>query len=1022
MKLLLRNLLLGASLLIGCTSICCAQYRNPYDAELEQHNSALNSADTLHKLVLLDLIFELRDYTSDPEAVPRIFRTTAQQVETAGKNRVIEEDDDALLHSEAQAYLNDLNRSTVMLTAARHWYQEEETRRHVLARVGSPATAAGLQLRAELEHLAGLAEAAEHMRQAAQLEPTALRWREAATYTTDPLNKYSALEAGLALKQDDPGLNLQAAIYYVGREQLEKAQSMLSRALLAAPDDFVLALHLAELHMHLGLRSSALEEFKSLESRWARPLWVQERLASDYEQLGLIEEAVRFANQVLQIKSGDRPLLELLARFHQRRHLPRELENDYVRLSALQPESAQLWSKLTQLQIAREDWTAARASLLHLVTIDPANSDAHLELARVYERLHLEEAARKEAAEASRIVRPETGKLPLDSSLLSNPQELAEAAFRRPPDEEDIALSDVRIQELYDEGLNRVHVQQVFYIGSDAAAENHRIANIRYSPALEDVRVIHARIWKPGGAVLEAQELGESAVANGPQAMYYDMRSRQLRFTGLEKGDVAELDYSLAPTIRQNPYKGYFGELVILGGRLPTRLRRYALVLPSGQSIFVHAEKVAAARVNDQDGRRTMVWELREVPALPREAGSPGITELSPYVHVSTMADWQQLGAWYAELIRPQFALDGVLRQQLDRLMAGTHSDQEKIAAIQEFVLRSTHYVALEFGIYSYKPYPVAETYARRFGDCKDKASLMIALLRAAGIEADLALVRTRSMGDVVPTPASVAIFDHAIVYIPKYDLWLDGTAEYSGRELPLADQGALALTVSLNGQAQLRQVPVSSASDNYTRRTIYAELAPDGLIHFSGSTVTRGEDAPGLRRALAVPEQQLDLFRQRLAEVFPSVEIDNVAVHGTQNLADDVSVDFQGALNSFEHQPLVRLGSSWMPRAYLSGLAATSTRTQDLVLSAPWTTEEEIHIALPEAATVRELPGNKEITTSFGAMRLRYSASAREVVIRSRLEFQKTRISARDYSAFREFCAGVERSFRSEIVVGLSR
>src|SRR5262249_56009569 len=97
----------------------------------------------------------------------------------------------------------------------------------------------------------------------------------------------------------------------------------------------------------------------------------------------------------------------------------------------------------------------------------------------------------------------------------------------------------------------------------------------------------------------------------------------------------------------------------------------------------------------------------------------------------------------------PQFARDRWLESELERLVKGAHNDREKIAAVQEFVLRSTHYVALEFGIYSYKPYPVAQIYARRFGDCKDKASLMIALLRAAGVEAEIALVRTRSLGDV---------------------------------------------------------------------------------------------------------------------------------------------------------------------------------------------------------------------------------------------------------------------------------
>src|SRR5205807_6679737 len=176
---------------------------------------------------------------------------------------------------------------------------------------------------------------------------------------------------------------------------------------------------------------------------------------------------------------------------------------------------------------------------------------------------------------------------------------------------------------------------------------------------------------------------------------------------------------------------------------------------------------------------------------------------------------------WYAKLIGPQFALDQTLQQELQRLVKGKRSDQEKITAIQEFVLRNTHYVALEFGIYSYKPYPVTQIYARRFGDCKDKASLMIALLRAAGIEAEIALVRTRSLGDVAPEPASIAVFNHAIVYVPKYELWLDGTAEYAGPELPLEDQGALSLTVSLSGAAQIRHIPMSRAADNYTRHVI---------------------------------------------------------------------------------------------------------------------------------------------------------------------------------------------------------
>ena len=78
--------------------------------------------------------------------------------------------------------------------------------------------------------------------------------------------------------------------------------------------------------------------------------------------------------------------------------------------------------------------------------------------------------------------------------------------------------------------------------------------------------------------------------------------------------------------------------------------------------------------------------------------------------------------------------------------------------------------MGLEFGIHGYKPYKVTQVLARRFGDCKDKASLLIALLREVGVDAELVLVRTRRGGRLDPEPASLAVFDHAIVYVPKLD------------------------------------------------------------------------------------------------------------------------------------------------------------------------------------------------------------------------------------------------------------
>ncbi len=70
---------------------------------------------------------------------------------------------------------------------------------------------------------------------------------------------------------------------------------------------------------------------------------------------------------------------------------------------------------------------------------------------------------------------------------------------------------------------------------------------------------------------------------------------------------------------------------------------------------------------------------------------------------------------------------------------------------------------------------------SRAFGDCKDKASLMHALLEALGIDSRLVLLRMKRLGNLPEEPASLAIFNHAILYLPQYDLFLDGTAEFHG-------------------------------------------------------------------------------------------------------------------------------------------------------------------------------------------------------------------------------------------------
>jgi hypothetical protein len=191
--------------------------------------------------------------------------------------------------------------------------------------------------------------------------------------------------------------------------------------------------------------------------------------------------------------------------------------------------------------------------------------------------------------------------------------------------------------------------------------------------------------------------------------------------------------------------------------------------------------------------------------------------------------------------------------------------------------------------------------------------------------------------------------------------------------------------------------------------------------MDFNGTTYTRGEDAPGLRREYEVTERQRDSVRERLAEVFPTVRVEDVEVTGAGDLQRDVEVNFRGTLDTFAGRNALPLQSSWMPRSFAQSLAVLTERTEDLLLPAPWISEEELHFQLPPSANVDAIPNDTSISTAFGTATLHYERRGRELVVHSSVQFTKLRITPSEYGSFRAFCQQVERAFRTEVKIRLT-
>ena len=941
------------------------QSKSWFDQRLVKKNQALiahahssNDRETLIAVALLDEIYDLRDYVSDSSLVDS---TLARFI------------DDAAAAPAARweaSYLAARARSSSVETP--------QTLSAVLTRAADAASDA------EIRDAIFTITLLHHLETPAIAEYTgkplnnAEGWYLASRIAGDDYHRLQALRRTLELNRDYLPAVIEIAKRYSAQGQITRARNMVSASLERYPAEPCLRVLLAEFDINQGHASAGLEIMNQLRFKPV-PIAVMRQLAENYAQLRFLDEARQLAHLALSLHPGGAEERELASRLDEQADAPTV--------------------------------TSKRRGLQQVFTKETRPSpDATDESLESRSHIALRHLLNGKAA-------------PIDDSrkFFADVSELIGKWHARPLNErsESRILADVRVDQLRPDYQAVQHVQQVIAIGSTGQVAGYKQRGIQYSAQSQQLNVLRSRVHHADGRVSEGEELGDSSLADSSIATYGDLRMRQYRFRDLRGGDVIELEYMIAPLTSENPYGQYFAQLVAFGSSIPCDFQRYVLRSPSSIHLSSSERTLAPAKVQRHGSEDVRIWEKADIAALVREPNSPSWSEQGAYVHISNFDSWQSLGKWYSDLIRPQFKLNAELEEQVGEIVRNHPNRLDRVAAIDELVLKNTRYVALELGVYGFKPYPVTQTFTRRFGDCKDKASLMVALLRAADIDADIALVRTKSLGDIIAQPASVSIFDHAIVYVPEFDLWLDGTAEFSRlRELPVEDQGAMALTVGADGYALLRRTPASSASDNYSRRTINARVEADGTIRFSGATYVRGEDAPELRRQLEPGESKLGYVRDHLAQVLPAVEVHDVEL--PLSLSDAVSLSFDGELTSFHGRHSATLPSSWMERNYVATLAAKNSRAQDLLLEAPWTTTEEIHIELPHGAHLKGLPENQSISSEFGNANIRYQIVGDQVTILSTVQFSATLIRATQYPTFREFTTGVETAFHRDLEVEL--
>lgn len=257
-------------------------------------------------------------------------------------------------------------------------------------------------------------------------------------------------------------------------------------------------------------------------------------------------------------------------------------------------------------------------------------------------------------------------------------------------------------------------------------------------------------------------------------------------------GDVIDYDYSLSGT---NPVFGdHFSDAVALASFVPMQQLSYRLLSPAGRPIRYKVHGLELNPSTAEKGElRELRWERRRVPAVLSEDRVPSWFQEAPFLELSDFESWAAVSRWATQLFEQARAgSTPELDRQIELWKSQHAGPEDRMRAALDFVQREVRYFGIEMGVSSHQPHRPAEVFAQRFGDCKDKALLLVSMLDRLGIEARPALVNTnyrRTLDELLP---SATVFDHAIVVATLNGArhWLDAT-DASSRGASLSQRGS---------------------------------------------------------------------------------------------------------------------------------------------------------------------------------------------------------------------------------------
>jgi transglutaminase-like putative cysteine protease len=469
----------------------------------------------------------------------------------------------------------------------------------------------------------------------------------------------------------------------------------------------------------------------------------------------------------------------------------------------------------------------------------------------------------------------------------------------------DAATVESRMVRVYRaDGTGEAQDETFTKVLTEKGKRNSRTIALGFMLPYNTVQVVKLEVIRPDGEVLpvDLEANSKESIDDSQMGMnIYDPNVRVLRVNvpRLEPGDI--LHSITRTTTLRSIIPGEFAEWNLFEGGGYIRHASYDVYAPKDKPlnrIFLRDEVPGTVKYSSKPGEGDGIlhqWEVTNVPQMFNEPAMPPYEMVLQRLIVSTTPDWPAVSKWYWEVSKPHLdATSPEMQVAVDRLVAGAKTDLDKVKNIFYDVSKSIRYMGLtpEKDRPGFEPHDVKLTFEKKYGVCRDKAALLVAMLRAAGLKAYPVLINVGTKKD--PEIAE-PFFNHAIVAVELKDrdyTLMDPTDENTKDLLPASECDQSYLVCRPEGE-DIRVSPIRPPEENMMKVKTVATLNAQGLLEAKSELDFEGINDNSYREAFArmKPDDKRRFFERALKRTMPGAMLKSLKLTPEDMLDTSVTV-----------------------------------------------------------------------------------------------------------------------------------